>query len=179
MRYSRTKPGNTGYTALIWNKGKNTNRFWAPSPIRPRAGRPPHPVYAKVESTGIGMNVRHFVSNRTDLDPRSLYYKFYVRRGESCENRIKELKNRCYSDRLRGHRFWANAFRLLLYGLTYEFLRRIQTLAKVTGSEQATRWNMDSIRLHLLKIVTIVTVRVRQIRLLFPGPLPGRSCLGR
>lgn len=147
--------------------GKKGQQILGPFPYQARSWSAPQLVYAKVESTGIGMNVRYFVSNCRDRSARSLYYDFYVRRGECCENRIKELKNMCYSDRLSCHRFWANAFRLLLSGLTYEFLRRIQGLVRATGFEQAAHWNMDSIRLHLLKIGTIVTVRVRQIRLAF------------
>lgn len=159
--------------------GKKQQQILGPFPYQAGSWSTPQQVYAKVESTGVGMNVRYFVSNRTDLDPRSLYYDFYVRRGEHCEKRIKELKNMCYSDRLSCHRFWANAFRLLLSGLVYEFLRRIQTLLKATGSEQAARWNMDSIRLHLLKIGTIVTVRVRQIRLAFSRAFAWPELLGK
>ncbi len=46
-------------------------------------------VYAKIESTGKGLNVRFYVSNYADEDPEELYRDYYVQRGEAAENRIK------------------------------------------------------------------------------------------
>jgi len=71
-------------------------------------------VYAKVESTGKGMNTRYFVSNIPNQTGQELYWGFYVKRGDTSENRIKEIKNMCYSDRLSCHGFWANFFRFML-----------------------------------------------------------------
>ena len=56
--------------------------------------------YSKVESTGLGMNIRHIVSNMENREARDIYFGFYVKRGEASENRIKEIKNMCFSDRL-------------------------------------------------------------------------------
>ncbi len=63
-------------------------------------------LYAKVESTGKGMNVRYFVSNFEAMTAQQIYFDFYVKRGDASENRIKELKNMTYSDRLSCHRYW-------------------------------------------------------------------------
>jgi hypothetical protein len=46
------------------------------------------------------MNVRHFISNIKEKKGRELYFGFYMLRGEASENRIKEMKNMCFSDRL-------------------------------------------------------------------------------
>ena len=81
----------------------------------------PQQCYAKIESTGIGMNIRYFVSNIPDKEAREIYFDFYVKRGDASENRIKELKNMCFSDRLSNHSFWANFMRLIISSLTYEF----------------------------------------------------------
>ncbi len=54
--------------------------------------------YSKIESTGLGLNIRHFVSNIEAKDAREIYFDFYVKRGDSSENRIKEVKNMCFSD---------------------------------------------------------------------------------
>jgi hypothetical protein len=67
--------------------------------------------YAKVEYTGKGMNTRFFVSNFDQNTAREIYWDFYVKPGEASENRIKEVKNMCYSDRLSCHNFTANYFR--------------------------------------------------------------------
>jgi len=45
--------------------------------------------FAKVESTGKGLNVRYFSSNMEGLEAKELYWDFYVKRGDSSENRIK------------------------------------------------------------------------------------------
>ena len=60
----------------------------------------PEKLYAKVESTGKGMNIRYFASNFENMTARQIYFGFYVKRGDASENRIKELKNMTYADRL-------------------------------------------------------------------------------
>jgi hypothetical protein len=72
------------------------------------------------------MNVRFFASNFADEKPIELYRDFYTQRGETAENRIKEIKNMCFSNRLSCHRFMANFFRLMLSCLAYELLRMIR-----------------------------------------------------
>lgn len=67
--------------------------------------------YSKVESTGLGFNIRHIVSNIRTNDARDIYFGFYMKRGDASENRIKEIKNMCFSDRLSNHGFFANFFR--------------------------------------------------------------------
>ena len=74
----------------------------------------------KVESTGKGLNLGHFVSNIENQQAPEIYFDFYVKRGQASENRIKEVKNMCFSDRLSNHGFWANFFRLFLSSLAYE-----------------------------------------------------------
>ena len=66
--------------------------------------------------------MRHFISNIEKQEAREIYLDFYVKRGEACENRIKEVKNMCFSGRLSNHEFLANFFRLFLSSLAYELL---------------------------------------------------------
>jgi hypothetical protein len=127
----------------------------------------PQEVYAKIESTGQGMNVRFYVSNFEDEDAQELYKDFYVQRGEASENRIKEIKNMCFSDRLSCHRFSANYFRLMLSSLAYELLRQLRELIRMTSHEKAKRWSIQSIRLYLLKVAAQVQQSVRQIHICF------------
>ena len=65
----------------------------------------PQQCYSKIESTGKGINIRHIISNMEEADARSIYFGFYVKRGDTSENRIKEVKNMCFSDRLSNHGF--------------------------------------------------------------------------
>lgn len=80
----------------------------------------PQQTYTKIESTGKGLNVRHFISNLEDQDVREVYFDFYVKRGDASENRIKEVKKMCFSDRLSNHGFFANFFRIFLSCSAYE-----------------------------------------------------------
>jgi hypothetical protein len=115
---------------------------------RYRAGRWPQPrrVVFKAEILLKGPNTRFVVTTRTD-DPLAVYDR-YVDRGEA-ENRIKDLKNALRGDRLSDHRFWANAFRLLLHAAAYWLL---DALRRRLLSAQAARLQFDTLRLRLLKI---------------------------
>lgn len=108
--------------------------------------------YSKVESTGKGMNIRHFVSNIENSNARDIYFGFYVKRGESSENRIKEVKNMCFSDRLSNHLFWANFFRLFLSTMAYEMFIFIKEMIKKTKNQNAKKWQINTIRTYLLKV---------------------------
>jgi hypothetical protein len=124
-------------------------------------------VYAKVESTGKGMNIRYFVGNISNLTGDELYWGFYVKRGDTSENRIKEIKNMCYSDRLSCHGFWPNFFRFMLSSLCYEMFRLIKVLIASTGTKMAACWQVGNIRLYLLKIGATIKERVRTITVKF------------
>lgn len=119
--------------------------------------------YVKVESTGKGMNVRFLVSNIKSEDARSIYFGFYVKRGEASENRIKEVKNMCYSDRLSCHGFWANFFRLFISCLTYEMFRLLKIKISKTTFKKAWKWQIDTIRHRLLKIGATIKRTKRRI----------------
>lgn len=108
--------------------------------------------YSKIESTGKGMNVRHIISNLTAEDARDIYFGFYVKRGEASENRIKEIKNMCFSDRLSDHRFFANFFRLIISSIAYEMFLILKDKIKKTRFEKAKKWQISTIRTLLLKI---------------------------
>lgn len=123
----------------------------------------PEKCYAKIESTGRGMNVRYFISNFPSQKAREIYFGFYVKRADTCENRIKELKNMCYSDRLSDHRFWANYFRLILSAIVYDFFIEIKKGIKETDHEKAYYWQVDTIRQKLLKVAATIKLTKRRI----------------
>jgi hypothetical protein len=123
----------------------------------------PQQFYSKIESTGIGMNVRHFVSNMPELDAREIYFGFYVKRGDVGENRIKELKNMCFSDRLSNHSFWANFMRLIISSIVSEMFLIIKQMIRKTKFKKRHKWQIDNIRLYLLKAGGIITKTVKRI----------------
>ena len=119
--------------------------------------------YSKVESTGLGMNIRHFVSNIQDKQAREIYFDFYVKRGDASENRIKEVKNMCFSDRLSNHGFWANFFRLFLSSLAYEMFLLLKAKIKNTSFDKAKKWQISTIRTYLLKVGATIKITKRRI----------------
>jgi hypothetical protein len=119
--------------------------------------------YSKIESTGMGMNVRHFVSNLPEQEAREIYFDFYVKRGDASENRIKEIKNMCFSDRLSDHKYWSNFIRLIISSIAYEMFLIIKTMIKKTKFEKAHKWQIDNIRLYLLKVGGTVRKSVKRI----------------
>ena len=119
--------------------------------------------YSKVESTGIGMNIRHFASNIPGKKAREIYFGFYVKRGETSENRIKEVKNMCFSDRLSNHKFWPNFFRLFISSMAYEMFLLLKGKIKKTSFEKAKKWQIDSIRTYLLKVGATIRITKRRV----------------
>jgi hypothetical protein len=119
--------------------------------------------YAKVESTGKGMNIRFFVSNIKEKTVEKIYFDFYVKRGEASENRIKEVKNMCFSDRVSNHDFWANFFRLYISSLAYEMFLLIKKKIKRSSFEVAKKWQISLIRTYLLKVGATIKITKRRI----------------
>ncbi|MFK5973688.1 MAG: transposase [Flavobacteriaceae bacterium] len=119
--------------------------------------------YSKIESTGLGMNTRHFISNMKEKQAREIYFGFYVKRGDASENRIKEVKNMCFSDRLSNHGYWANFLRLFISSLAYEKFLLIKQKIKKTAVEAAKKWQISSIRTNLLKVGATIKITKRRI----------------
>jgi len=119
--------------------------------------------HCKVESTGIGLNIRYIISNFEEQTAREIYTEFYVKRGDASENRIKEVKNMCFSDRLSNHLFLANFFRLFLSYLAYEMFRLIKLAIQKTPFREAKTWQIDTIRTYLLKIGATIKTTKRRI----------------
>jgi hypothetical protein len=103
-------------------------------------------VVFKAEILLKGPNTRFVVTTRTD-DPLALY-DHYVDRGEA-ENWIKDFKNALAADRLSDHRFWANAFRLLLHAAAYWLLDQLR---RWLLAAKAPRLQLDTLRLRVIKI---------------------------
>ena len=122
-----------------------------------------YPCYAKVERTGIGMNVRFFVSNFEQQEASSIYFGFYVKRADASENRIKELKNMWFSDRLSNHGFWSNFLRLLMSSMAYEMFLLIKKQIRKTSVEHAKKWQISTIRTLLLKVGASIKITKRRI----------------
>ncbi len=124
------------------------------------------------------MNVRYFVSNFEAMTAQQIYFDFYVKRGDASENRIKELKNMTYSDRLSCHRYWANFIRLIIATLCYEMFRQIKLLIAKTKHHFAKRWQVDNIRLYLMKVGACLKERKRSLTIQFSRAFRYQYLLG-
>ncbi len=81
--------------------------------------------------------------------PGETWVPFQSESTGEAENWIKDLKNALQADRLSCHRFWANAFRLLLHAAAYCLL---DTLRRRLATATGTRCQLDTLRLRLLKV---------------------------
>jgi len=115
-------------------------------------------IIAKAEYGHLSPNQRFVVTNLS-RNPQFVYDDIYVPRGD-LENRIKELKLELKADRLSGHRFLANQFRLLLHTAAYcqFWLLRHHLQDTELGTAQ-----VNTMRLKLLKIGTRIRETSRRI----------------
>ena len=102
-------------------------------------------------------NCRFVVTNMEE-GPETVY-QVYRQRGD-CENRIKELKDGLYLDRLSCSSFWANQLRLLLVAAAYGLMQELRLRLKSTPLARA---QIETLRLQLLKIGGQVKRSVRRI----------------
>lgn len=114
-------------------------------------------VVMKAEAMDQGTN-RRFVVTNLEGPPEALY-DFYVQRGDA-ENRIKDLKNALFADRLSCSSFDANCFRLLLHASAYVLMHHLRR--HLQGTELASA-QFDTIRLRLLKVGARVRQSVRRV----------------
>jgi hypothetical protein len=124
-------------------------------------------VICKAEVMSQGNNPRFVVTSHTELEPEA-HYRFYCQRGDP-ENRIKELKLDLKADRLSCHRFWANQFRLLLHASAYILMQAMR--AALAGTEYA-RAQVNTLRLHLLKVGARIRESVRRVWVQLPSAYP-------
>jgi len=102
-------------------------------------------------------NCRFVVTNMEET-PEAVY-QIYRERGD-CENRIKELKDGLYLDRMSCSSFWANQLRLLLVAAAYVLMQELRLRLKATSLARA---QIETLRLQLLKIGGQVRRSVRRI----------------
>lgn len=127
-------------------------------------------VVAKAEYLEKGENPRFVVTSLGTEQgaARNLYEKFYCARGEM-ENRIKEQM--ClFADRLSTDEMKGNQLRLYFSALAYTLVEALRRLA-LKGTEWAQA-RVDTIRLRLFKIGTLVRISVRRIVLEMSSAYP-------
>lgn len=126
-------------------------------------------VVFKAEALAKGPNTRFVVTSHTDDPPQAVYDR-YVDRG-AAENWVKDWKNALAADRLSDHRFWANAFRVVLHSAAFWLL---DTLRRWLTERGAPPMQLDTLRLRLLKIGGRVRELATRARLHLASSHPGQ-----
>ena len=130
-------------------------------------------VVGKAEYLDKGENPRFVVTSVTaqQWSAQNLYEKFYCARGEM-ENRIKEQM--ClFADRLSTDEMKGNQLRLYFSALAYTLMEALRRLG-LKGTEWAQA-QVDTIRLKLFKIGTIVRISIRRIVLQLSSTYPWKD----
>lgn len=125
-------------------------------------------VIAKAEFGAQGRNPR-FVLTSLAGDPQALYDGVYCGRG-NMENRIKEQQLGLFSDRTSCHAWWANQFRVILSAAAYVLMETIRRVG--LRETELARAQVETIRLKLLKIGTVIVRNTRRIRFFFASAYP-------
>ena len=126
-------------------------------------------VIGKAQVNPKGENPRFVVTNlpgdAPKWSPEKLYREFYCARGDM-ENRIKEQQLDLFADRMSCASMGANQLRLWFSTFAYMLMiaLRERGLCKSKAYRQASP---STIRNHLLKIATMITVSVRRVLLRF------------
>ncbi len=125
-------------------------------------------IVMKAEHSEKGSNPRFVVTSLQGFRAGEIY-DGYCDRGQ-CENYIKDFKNALAADRLSCTNFVANAFRLWLHALAY---RLMHALRQECCTQFATVcFQMDTLRLRLLKVAALVVESVRRVSVRLPSAFP-------
>ncbi|MDD2677601.1 MAG: IS1380 family transposase [Methylacidiphilaceae bacterium] len=130
-------------------------------------------VVAKAEYLERGENPRFVVTSLSSEEwpAQELYEKLYCARGEM-ENRIKEQLY-LFADRLSTAQMASNQLRLYFSALAYTLVEALRRLA-LRGTDWAEA-QVDTLRLKLFKIGTLVRVSVRRVLLSMSNAYPWKS----
>lgn len=127
-------------------------------------------MVVKIEVGPLGTNLRFVVTNRAGRAEQ--IFNHYDDPGP-CENRIKEFKRGLQSDRLSCHLDRANAFRLQLHALAYQWLVLFGLHAlKKTHLAQV---RLQSLRLKLFKVRARFKRSARRLWFHLSSSWPGRD----
>lgn len=125
-------------------------------------------VVVKVQRTPVGFFLRFLLTDSTL--PPMVVYDDYAQRGQQ-ENWIKDIKRALKSDRLSCTRYWANAFRLLLFGLAYQLGHELRRQAP----GELRHAQLDTLRLKLLRVPALIEETARRLWLRVSRFYPGRD----
>lgn len=156
----------------IFERTSTKARLYSELSYRARTWKRDRRVIMKAEYDAQGHNNRYVVTSLgASVERADAVYDSYRRHGDM-ENRIKDLKNALFADRLSCHRFLANSTRLALHAAAYVLMWELR--AQLDGTHLA-RAQFDTLRLRLLKIGARVVTSARRIWLHMTSACPDRE----
>jgi hypothetical protein len=141
----------------IFERTGTKTRLYSEVQYRARTWKRDRRVIMKAEYNAQGHNNRYLVTSLTSAERADEVYDCYRRHGDM-ENRIKDLKNALFADRLSCHRFLANSIRLTLHAAAYVLMWELR--ARLAGTHLGCA-QFDTLR--LLKIGARVVTSARRI----------------
>jgi len=130
-------------------------------------------IIMKAEWLEKGSNQRYIVTS-CEGEPQKIYDGFYVQRGETSENRIKELKLDMKADRLSCSKFIANQFRLFLTQAAFVFMLEIKKTLVGTNYARST---MQTIRNLFIKCAVRIKKTARRVLIQFASSCKVKDAL--
>lgn len=131
-------------------------------------------VVARVEVSSRGRDTRYIVTNLDGGRGKHLYEKIYSARGQA-ENHIKGWKTHLASDRTSCTKASANQMRLMLHGCAYWIWWSLR--AACPKRSQWRHAQIDTLRLHLIKLAATIVEKKTRIIMTLPASCPRQSLI--
>lgn len=133
----------------------------------------PRRIIVKLEINPCGTNRRFLVTNLPG-NPRSIYQRVYVQRGDIPESPIGELKKGLLGDRLSAHSFRANGMKLVEHMLAYALVV-LHREAVADAVPELAKAEVSTLRSLLWKVGARVVTSGRRIWFHFSESWPFRA----
>jgi hypothetical protein len=133
----------------------------------------PRRIIVKLEINPCGTNRRFLVTNLPG-NPRSIYQRVYVKRGDVPESPIGELKKGLLGDRLSAHGFRANGMKLVEHMLAYALVVLYRE-AMANAVPELAKAEVSTLRSLLWKVGARVITSARRIWFHFSETWPFRA----
>jgi Transposase DDE domain group 1 len=155
------------------HRDRHLQRFEAIVDYQAQTWSQPRRIITKIEITPQGSNRRFLVTNLPG-NPRTIYQRVYVQRGDIPESPIGEFKNGLQGDRLSAHRFRANGMKLLEHMLAYALVVLYREAVAEAVPELA-KAEVSTWRSLLWKVGARVVTATRRIGFHFSASWPFRD----
>jgi hypothetical protein len=154
------------------HREESVQRFEAIADYQAQTWSRPRRLIAKIEINRCGTNRRFTVTNLPG-NPRSIYQRVYVKRGDIPESPIGELKKGLQGDRLSSHRFRANGMKLVEHMLAYALVV-LYRAAVAEAVPELAKAEVSTWRPLLWKVGALVVTTGRRIWFHFSETWPFR-----